>query len=187
MFVGILKTAWSRARLWRGVWKLAPSRDFRNQRAHGQKTIGSHLKEWKHRIFCTHAIQCSAKHNIIGKKDKECKTAGLMPSKKLSILFISIRRNVKKQKGELIFWKVHVDEKTVYTVCPFLLSIKMQLHVHKIVSSQTKVKVLEWPDYKTKFNLSWNKMPFLNCDKGLRRFWEKGWAWVHYTKWAKTS
>ena len=44
MFVGILKTAWSRAWLWRGVWKLAPSRDFRNQRARGQKTIGSHLK-----------------------------------------------------------------------------------------------------------------------------------------------
>ena len=37
-------TVWSRARLWRGVWKLAPSRDFRNQRARGQKTIGSHLK-----------------------------------------------------------------------------------------------------------------------------------------------
>ena len=36
-------TAWSRARLWRGVWKLAPSRDFRNQRARGRKTIGSHL------------------------------------------------------------------------------------------------------------------------------------------------
>ena len=38
-------TAWFRARLWRGVWKLAPSRDFRNQRARGQKTIGSHLNE----------------------------------------------------------------------------------------------------------------------------------------------
>ena len=37
-------TAWSRARLWRRVWKLAPSQDFRNQRARGQETIGSHLK-----------------------------------------------------------------------------------------------------------------------------------------------
>ena len=27
----------------RGVWNLAPSRDFRNKRARGQKTIGSHL------------------------------------------------------------------------------------------------------------------------------------------------
>ena len=34
---------WSRARLLRRVWKLASSRDFRNQLAHGRKTIGSHL------------------------------------------------------------------------------------------------------------------------------------------------
>ena len=37
--------------LWRGVWKLAPSRDFRNQRARGQKTIGSHLKVIPLKLF----------------------------------------------------------------------------------------------------------------------------------------
>ena len=31
-------------RLWHRVWKLAQSRDFRNQLARGKKTIGSHLK-----------------------------------------------------------------------------------------------------------------------------------------------
>ena len=35
--------AWFRAWLLRRVWELAPSPDFRNQLACGQKTIGSHL------------------------------------------------------------------------------------------------------------------------------------------------
>ena len=38
-------TVWSHARLWRGVWMLAPLQYFWNQRAREQKTIGSHLKK----------------------------------------------------------------------------------------------------------------------------------------------
>ena len=55
-------TAWSCAQLWRGVWKLAPSRDFRNQRARGQKTIGSHLKSVYAKLFAQWRISLKKKN-----------------------------------------------------------------------------------------------------------------------------